>query len=168
MKHWSFLKLHLGQCKRRQRPQKRMAGMYRYQFFWFWFPFFLCKFDPHHLVWLFITALEGLTSQSNAQTKPNFIEVETIVQIKSWDFSEQLNQWHNLQRRAGVPGLTPCRFWGGTGSIYSVLCICTAKIINLLIQGNFLNNFVVCCQSLDQTAQSMITIWLNPVHYQFL
>ena len=42
-------------------------------------PIFLCNTNPHHLISSFITALEGLATQSKAQMKLNFIEVETAI-----------------------------------------------------------------------------------------
>ena len=45
-------------------------------------PIFLCHANPHHFIPSFITALEGLATQSKAQTKLNFIEVETAIKIK--------------------------------------------------------------------------------------
>ena len=38
-------------------------------------PIFLCNANPHHLISSFITALEGLATQSKAQMRLNFIEV---------------------------------------------------------------------------------------------
>ena len=45
-------------------------------------PIFLCTANPHHLISSFITALEGLATQSKAQMKLNFIEVETAIKGK--------------------------------------------------------------------------------------
>ena len=42
---------------------------------------FLCNSDPRHLVSSFVTALEGLATQSKAQMKLRFIEVETAIEI---------------------------------------------------------------------------------------
>ena len=61
-------------------------------------PIFLCNANPHHLISSFITALEGLATQSKAQMKLNFIEVETEIRIKLCAILEQLNQRRN---RAG-------------------------------------------------------------------
>ena len=55
-------------------------------------PIFLCNANPHHLITSFITALEGLATQSKAQMKLNFIEVETANKIKLCAILEQLNQ----------------------------------------------------------------------------
>ena len=55
-------------------------------------PIFLCNANPHHLILSFITALEGLATQSKAQMKLNFIEVETAIKIKLYAKLEQLNQ----------------------------------------------------------------------------
>ena len=43
---------------------------------------FLCNSDPRHLVSSFISALEGLATQSKAQMKLRFIEVEIAIKIK--------------------------------------------------------------------------------------
>ena len=58
-------------------------------------PIFLCNANPHHLIWSFITALEGLATQSKAQMKLNFIEVETAIKTKLYAVLEQLNQRRN-------------------------------------------------------------------------
>ena len=58
-------------------------------------PFFLCNANPHHLILSFITALEGLATQSKAQMKWNFIEVETAVKTRLCAVLEQLNQRRN-------------------------------------------------------------------------
>ena len=58
-------------------------------------PVFLCNANPHHLISSFITALEGLATQSKAQMKLNFIEVETAIKIKLCAILEQLNQRRN-------------------------------------------------------------------------
>ena len=56
-------------------------------------PIFLC--NPHHLISSFITALEGLATQSKAQMKLNFIELETAIKTKLCAILEQLNQGRN-------------------------------------------------------------------------
>ena len=58
-------------------------------------PIFLCNANPHHLILSFITALEGLATQSKAQMKLNFIEVEAAVKTKLCAVLEQLNQRRN-------------------------------------------------------------------------
>ena len=58
-------------------------------------PIFLCNANPHHLISSFITALEGLATQSKAQMKLNFIEVETAIKKKLCAVLEQLNQRRN-------------------------------------------------------------------------
>ena len=58
-------------------------------------PIFLCNANRHHLTSSFITALEGLATQSKAQMKLNFIEVETAIKIKLCAILEQLNQRRN-------------------------------------------------------------------------
>ena len=63
-------------------------------------PIFLCNSDPRHLVSSFISALEGLATQSKAQMKLRFIEVETAIKIKISSILEQLNQRHS--QREGV------------------------------------------------------------------
>ena len=62
-------------------------------------PIFLCNANPHHLISYFITALEGLATQSKAQMKLNFIEVETAIKIKLCAILEQLNQRRNRAER---------------------------------------------------------------------
>ena len=58
-------------------------------------PIFLCNTNPHHLISSFITAPERLASQSKAQTKLNFLEIETAIKIKLSAILEQLNQRRN-------------------------------------------------------------------------
>ena len=62
-------------------------------------PIFLCNANPHHLISSFITALEGLSTQSKTQMKLNFIEVETAIKIKPCAPLEQLNQRRNRAER---------------------------------------------------------------------
>ena len=47
----------------------------------------------------FISAREGLATQSKAQIKLNFIEVETAIKIKLCAILEQLNQRRNRAER---------------------------------------------------------------------
>ena len=58
-------------------------------------PIFLCNADPHHLISSFISALEGLATQSKAQMKLNYIELETAIKIRLCAILEQLNQRRN-------------------------------------------------------------------------
>ena len=62
-------------------------------------PIFLCKANPHYIISSFMSALEGLATQSEAQTKLNFIEVETAIKIKLCAILEQLNQRRNRGER---------------------------------------------------------------------
>ena len=62
-------------------------------------PIFLCKANPHHLISSFITALEGLATQSKAPMKINFIEVESAIKVKLCAIPEQLNQRRNQAER---------------------------------------------------------------------
>ena len=62
-------------------------------------PIFLCNSDPRHLVSSFVSALEGLATQSKAQMKLKFIEVETAILIKLSSTLEQLNQRHSQRER---------------------------------------------------------------------
>ena len=62
-------------------------------------PIFLCNANPYHLISSFITALEGLATQSKAQMKLNFIEVETAIKIKLCAILEPLNQRRNRADR---------------------------------------------------------------------
>ena len=58
-------------------------------------PIFLCNANPHHLISSFITASEGLTTQSKAQRKLNFFEVEIAIKIKLCATLEKLNRKRN-------------------------------------------------------------------------
>ena len=62
-------------------------------------PIFLCNSDPRHLVSSFISTLEGLATQSKAQMKLKFFEVETAIKIKLSSVLEQLNQRHSQTER---------------------------------------------------------------------
>ena len=62
-------------------------------------PIFLCNANPHHLISSFITALEGLATQNNAQMKMIFIQVETAIKIKLCVILEQVNQRRNQAER---------------------------------------------------------------------
>ena len=65
-------------------------------------PIFLCNANPHYLILSFITAPEGLQTQSKAQMKLNFIEVETAIKIKLCAILEQLNQRRNRAERVST------------------------------------------------------------------
>ena len=58
-------------------------------------PIFLCNTNPHHLISSFVTAVEGLATQSKAQMKLNFIVVETATKTKLCAVLEQFNQRRN-------------------------------------------------------------------------
>ena len=58
-------------------------------------PTFLCNANPRHLILSFITALEGLATQSKTQMKLKFIEVETAIKLKLCATLEQLSQRRN-------------------------------------------------------------------------
>ena len=60
---------------------------------------FLCNSNPRYLVSSFISALEGLATQSKAQIDLKFIEVETAIMIKLSSILEQLNQRHSQRQR---------------------------------------------------------------------
>ena len=66
-------------------------------------PIFLCNANPHQLILSFVTALEGLATQSKAQMKLSFFEVETAIKIKLCAILEHLNQRRN--RGEGVSNL---------------------------------------------------------------
>ena len=62
-------------------------------------PSFLCKSDPRHLVSSFVSALEGLATQSKAQKKIRFIEGEAAIKIKLSSTLKQLNHRHSQRER---------------------------------------------------------------------
>ena len=62
-------------------------------------PIFLCNANPHHLISSFITAPEGLATQSKAQMKLIFIELESAIKIKLCAILEKLNQRRNRAER---------------------------------------------------------------------
>ena len=62
-------------------------------------PIFLCNSDPRQLVSPFISTLEGFATQSKAQMKLKFSEVETAIKIKLSSVLEQLNQRHSQTER---------------------------------------------------------------------
>ena len=63
---------------------------------------FLCNANPHHLISSFVTALEGLATQSKAQMKLNFFEVETAIKIKLCAILEHLNQRLNRAEKESI------------------------------------------------------------------
>ena len=63
-------------------------------------PIFPRNSDPHHLVSLFTGTLEGLASQSKAQLKPLFLDIETTSKIRLGSNLEKLTQRHNRREHA--------------------------------------------------------------------
>ena len=55
-------------------------------------PKFLCNSNPRDLVESFIDAVEGLATQSKAQTKLKFLEIETAIKSKLTRTLEPLNE----------------------------------------------------------------------------
>ena len=55
-------------------------------------PIFLCNSNPRDLVELFIDTVEGLSTQSRAQMKLKFLEVETANKSKLTRTLESLNE----------------------------------------------------------------------------
>ena len=55
-------------------------------------PIFLCNSNPRDLVESFIDAVEGLATQSKAQMKLKFLEVETAIKSKLIRTPESLNE----------------------------------------------------------------------------
>ena len=62
-------------------------------------PIFLCNANLHHLISSFVTALEGLATQSKARLKLKFFEIETAIKVKLCAILEQLNQRRNQAER---------------------------------------------------------------------
>ena len=62
-------------------------------------PSFLYNSDPHYIVSSFIGTLEGLTSQSKAQMKLLFLDIETTIKIKLGSILEKLTERHNRRER---------------------------------------------------------------------
>ena len=61
---------------------------------------FFCNSDPHHLAISIIGALESLASQSKAQLKPIFLDIETTIKITLGSKLEKLTQRHNRREQA--------------------------------------------------------------------
>ena len=55
-------------------------------------PIFLCNCNPRDLIELFIDAVEGLATQSKAQMKLKFLELETAIKRKLTRTLESLNE----------------------------------------------------------------------------
>ena len=55
-------------------------------------PIFLCKSNPRDLVESFIDAVEGLATQSKAQMKLKFLEIETAIKSRLTRTPESLNE----------------------------------------------------------------------------
>ena len=62
-------------------------------------PIFLCNSNPRDLVESFIDAVEGLATQSKAQMKVKFLEVETAIKSKLTRTLESLNERRCRNRR---------------------------------------------------------------------
>ena len=62
--------------------------------------FFICNSDPHHLVASFVADLENLSSQSKAQMKNLFFDIETTIKIKLGNILEKLSQRRNRREHA--------------------------------------------------------------------
>ena len=65
-------------------------------------PIFLYNPDPHQLVSSFIGTLEGLASQSKAQMKVSFPDIETTIKINLGSILEKLTQHHNRREQADL------------------------------------------------------------------
>ena len=98
-------------------------------------PIFLGNANPHHLISFFITALEGLATQSKTQMKLNFIEVETAIKTKLWAVLEQLKQRRNRSERVSFFCSWLHRGVGGKGLIYTIPP--NAKESNYWLTGTF-------------------------------
>ena len=62
-------------------------------------PIILCNSDLRHLVSSFVSALEGLATESKAQMKLRFIELETSIKINFSSIVEQLKQRQSQTER---------------------------------------------------------------------
>ena len=62
-------------------------------------PICLCISNPRNLVEPFIDAVEGLATQSKAQMKLKFLEVETTIEIKLTRTLESLTERCYLKQR---------------------------------------------------------------------
>ena len=65
-------------------------------------PIFIYNSDPHHLVSSFIGTLEGLASQSKAQMKLFFLDIETTKNIKLSSILEKLTHRQNRREQADL------------------------------------------------------------------
>ena len=63
-------------------------------------PIFLHNSDPDHLVSAFIGTPEGLASESKAQMKLLFLDIETTIKIKLGSFLEKLTEGHIRREHA--------------------------------------------------------------------
>ena len=62
-------------------------------------PIFLCNSNARDLVESFIDAVEGLATQSKAQMKLNYLEIETAIKSKMTRILESLNERRYLNQR---------------------------------------------------------------------
>ena len=62
-------------------------------------PIFLCNSNPRDLVESFIDAVEGLATQSKAQMKMKFLEIEAAIKSKLTRTLEYLNEHSCLNQR---------------------------------------------------------------------
>ena len=114
-------------------------------------PIFVCNTNLQHLILSFITDLEGLATQSEAQMKLNVFEVETAIKMKLCAIPEQLNQRHNrAERVSSFPD--DCIVEEEERFIYTIPANARESITWLT--GNVLSATVTLYQSLDSTGKT--------------
>ena len=124
--------------------------------------------DRRHFVPSFISALEGLATQSKAQMKINFIEVETAVKTKL------LLSWNNSTKDTAKENES--LILATTTSISTTLrkrrcCLLSSskyRKINWLIWRNTLSAILTRCQFLVLAVQNMISTWSSRICCQIL
>ena len=125
-------------------------------------PIFLCNGNPRSLVSSFITALEGLATQSKAQMKLNFIEVDAAIKIKLCAILEQLNERGNRAEMV-LKSVDDCIVKEEKDLSTQFLQLQKNHLVDSQEHfERYCNVFPV----LDSSAQNTILIWSSRICYQ--
>ena len=118
-------------------------------------PIFICNANPHHLISSLITAPEGLATQSKAQMKLNFIEVETAIKIIYVLYWNNSSKDGTEQRECRILYMIVLRTMRKRIYLHNS---CECKRILYLTYRIILSAIVTFYQSSDSTAQNTLLI----------
>ena len=125
-------------------------------------PIFRCNTYLHHSVSSFIFALEGVATQSKAQMKLKFVEIETAIKKKLCAILERMNRRQN--RAEGVIDFVLLIL---RNKIY-LPSICKCKGISSSSYRNSLNATVMDEKVFEYSSAKKIRFWSSPISYRFL